>query len=56
MFKYISRFLSDESGATAIEYAILVAVIATGLAAAMNPLTNAIQTVFQNAADAAVGS
>ena len=44
----IKNFFKDESGASAVEYGLLVAVIAVGLIAAMGGLRNSIQTSFTN--------
>lgn len=55
MLKYVVDFAKDESGASAIEYALLVAVIATGLVAAMGPMADAIAQVWQDATDAVNG-
>jgi pilus assembly protein Flp/PilA len=48
-----SRFLRDESGATAIEYSLLVAGIAIAILASINSLSTAVQTMlFDVIADA----
>jgi|APTNR8051073442_1049403.scaffolds.fasta_scaffold07750_3 pilus assembly protein Flp/PilA len=52
MSKLFVELLKDESGASAIEYALLVAVIATGLVAAMGPMATAIANVWSNATTA----
>ena len=44
----IKNFFKDESGASAVEYGLLVAVIAVGLIAAMGGLKNSISTSFTN--------
>ena len=44
----IKNFFKDESGASAVEYGLLVAVIAVGLIAAMGGLKNSIQASFNN--------
>jgi pilus assembly protein Flp/PilA len=41
-----TRFLKDESGATAIEYALIAAIIGIGLIAALNLLRNDITNLF----------
>jgi pilus assembly protein Flp/PilA len=40
--QFVSRFWSDESGAAAAEYALLLAIIAAGLAVAAGSLGDAI--------------
>ncbi len=45
MFK---SFLNDESGATAIEYGIIAAVVAVGLIASLGTLKNNMGTAFNN--------
>jgi pilus assembly protein Flp/PilA len=44
-------FWRDESGATAAEYALLLAIIAAGMAAAAGTLGEAIASAFDNASD-----
>jgi len=34
-----SRFVSDESGATAIEYGLIAAIVGVGIIAGLTPLT-----------------
>jgi pilus assembly protein Flp/PilA len=46
-----SRFLKDESGATAIEYGLIAAIVAVGIIAALGNLRGALQTTFNNVAD-----
>lgn len=48
----LQRFLSDESGATAIEYAIIAGLIFLAIVAAIVPIGGELSTVF---ADAAAG-
>ena len=47
MSKFVSRFLKDESGATAIEYGLIAALIAVALVAAMGILGSGLTTSFQ---------
>jgi len=42
----VNRFAECESGATAIEYALLAALIAVALISSMNTVTNGITGVF----------
>lgn len=46
MSKFVTRFLKDESGATAIEYGLIAALIAVVLIAAMNGLQSKISGTF----------
>lgn len=48
MTHLVARFLKDEDGATAIEYALIAAIIGIGIIAALGPLTNAIKNAFNN--------
>lgn len=41
-----SRFMNDESGATAIEYALIAAVVGVGIIAALGTLAGSISTTF----------
>ncbi len=46
MLKFISCYLSDETGATAIEYALIASAMALALVAAMPLLGSVIATKF----------
>jgi len=46
MSKFVSRFLKDESGATAIEYGLIVALIAVVIIAAVSTIGNKLNTDF----------
>ena len=46
MSKFVTRFLKDESGATAIEYGLIAALIAVVLITAMSGLQTKIATTF----------
>lgn len=48
MSKFVSRFLKDESGATAIEYGLIAALIAVVLVAVMQTLGDGLNTAFDN--------
>ena len=52
MTKFISRFLSNESGATAIEYGLIAAGIAVVIIAAVNAVGSALNTKLSAAATA----
>lgn len=47
----IQKFFRDEEGATAVEYGLLVALIAVVIIGAVTALGTAIQGKFQTAAD-----
>lgn len=44
--KVVTRFLSDESGATAIEYGLIAALISVGIIAAATTLGNGLSNLF----------
>lgn len=46
MSKFVTRFLKDESGATAIEYGLIVALIAVVLVTAMSTLSGKIGALY----------
>ncbi|MBB4567735.1 Flp family type IVb pilin [Rhizobium leucaenae] len=46
MTKLFSRFLKDESGATAIEYGLIAALISVAIIAGATTLGNSLSTVF----------
>jgi pilus assembly protein Flp/PilA len=46
MNKLVSRFIKDESGATAIEYALIAAGIAIAIISAVNGVGTALTTKF----------
>ncbi len=48
---FIVRFWHEEAGAAAAEYALLLAIIAAGLAVAAGTLGSAISNSLDNAAD-----
>jgi pilus assembly protein Flp/PilA len=52
----IKNFFKDESGASAVEYGLLVALIAVGLITAMTGLKDSIATAFTSAGTALTGS
>jgi pilus assembly protein Flp/PilA len=52
MSKFISRFLKDESGATAIEYGLIAAGIAIAIIAAVNSVGTALNSNLGSAATA----
>ena len=50
MSKLFARFVKDESGATAIEYGLIAALIALAIVAGATALGNAIGTMFNEIA------
>ncbi len=46
MSKFVTRFLKDESGATAIEYGLIAALVAVVLVTAMGALSKQIGATF----------
>ncbi|HEV7386198.1 MAG TPA: Flp family type IVb pilin [Phenylobacterium sp.] len=47
MSKFVTRFLKDESGATAIEYGLIAALVAVVLVTALGTMGNKLSKVFQ---------
>ena len=43
-----SRFMSDESGVTAIEYGLIAAIVAVGIIAALGNVKTGLQTTFNS--------
>ena len=52
MTKFVTRFLKDESGATAIEYGLIVALIAVIIVTAVQTLSQNVRTAFSKAGSA----
>jgi pilus assembly protein Flp/PilA len=46
--KFVSRFLKDESGATAIEYGLIAALVAVVLVTALTALGTKLSSTFDN--------
>lgn len=51
MTKLLKRFANDESGATAIEYGLIAALIAVGIITAAGLLGDEIAATFENITD-----
>ncbi len=51
MTKFFNKFAQDESGATAIEYGLIAALIAVALISVLGTLSGAINTNFTNMAN-----
>jgi pilus assembly protein Flp/PilA len=47
----VKKFFKDESGASLVEYGLLVALIAIATIVAINALQGGVNTTFNNAAD-----
>jgi len=47
MSKFVSRFMNDESGATAIEYGLIVALIAVAIITAVGLIGGKLKTAFE---------
>ncbi|WP_293855704.1 Flp family type IVb pilin [uncultured Alsobacter sp.] len=56
MTKILQRFVRDESGATAIEYGLIAAIIAVGLIASLQALKTNLVTTFDNVGNAVKGA
>jgi pilus assembly protein Flp/PilA len=52
MSKFVTRFLKDESGATAIEYGLIAALIAVVLVTALTALGNNLNDAFTQISEA----
>lgn len=50
MVKFVKLFITDESGASAAEYALILAIVGTAIAAAALTLGGAIATAMSDAA------
>jgi pilus assembly protein Flp/PilA len=50
MTNFLKRFLKDESGATAIEYGLIAALIAVTIITAVTTLGDQLELTFNNAA------
>ncbi len=49
MVKFVTSFLRDDSGASAAEYALILAIVGTAIAAAAIALGGSIETALDNA-------
>ncbi|HWX10744.1 MAG TPA: Flp family type IVb pilin [Trinickia sp.] len=48
MYKLIERFLKEDRGVTAIEYALIAGLIAVAIVGSLQGVTTALKTVFTN--------
>lgn len=51
MSNFIARFAKDESGATAIEYGLIVALIAVVIVGVVSTIGGSLNTAFKTVAD-----
>jgi pilus assembly protein Flp/PilA len=51
MIKFVKSFVADESGASAAEYALILAIVGSGIALAAIALGDAIEGSLNDAAD-----
>ena len=51
MMKFINRFLKDKTGATAIEYGLIAAIVGVGIIASLGPLKESLNSTFNKAGD-----
>lgn len=56
MMKALKRFRSDESGATAIEYGLIAALVAVAIIGALMGMKNALTGTFNSVATALNGA
>ena len=56
MSNFMNRFLKDESGATAIEYGLIAALIAVVLVTALTTVGTSLQANFETISDAVSGA
>ncbi len=52
MIGYLKRFLKEEKGPTAVEYAIMLALVALAIAAGTPGIRDAVLTIFTDTATA----
>ena len=45
---FVARFVKDESGATAIEYGLIAAIVGIGIIVGLTNLQNALNSLFNN--------
>lgn len=50
MTNLFSRFVKDESGATAIEYGLIAALVSVAIIAALNTLSGSLSSTFEGIA------
>lgn len=53
---WVQSFLADEEGASAIEYALIAAMVAIALITFVTPIRNAITAIFSSISNALTGA
>jgi pilus assembly protein Flp/PilA len=48
MKSFLTRFVKDESGATAIEYGLIAAIVGIGIIVGLGSLRDGLNTLFNN--------
>ena len=48
MSNFLARFVNDESGATAIEYGLIAAIVGVGIIAGLGKVKSGLDTIFGN--------
>jgi len=56
MFKFIQKLFKDESGATAIEYGLIAALVSVAAIAALQAMGGSLETIFQTVSDTLSGA
>lgn len=56
MTNILSRFAKDESGATAIEYGLIAAIVSVGIITVLGQVSIGLNTAFQSVADGLNGA
>jgi len=56
MTKFFNRFAKDESGATAIEYGLIAALIAVALITVLGAVSGSLNTTFKSISDGLSGT
>jgi len=51
MTKFITKFAKDESGATAIEYGLIAALVAVALITILGTMSGSLKATFQKVSD-----
>lgn len=51
MNSIVSRFMKDESGATAIEYGLIAAIVGIGIILGLETLRDSLNNLFNNVGD-----
>jgi pilus assembly protein Flp/PilA len=56
MTNILSRFAKDESGATAIEYGLIAAIVSVGIITVLGQVSTGLNDAFQKVADGLSGA